>query len=31
MLDWWFWALIPVLIGLVIAFLYVRNKRPSDD
>lgn len=30
-MDWWFWALIPVLLGLVGALLYLRNKRPDDD
>jgi LPXTG-motif cell wall-anchored protein len=29
--DWLFWLMIPLLLALVGVFLYLRNKRPSDD
>lgn len=30
-MEWWFWALIPVLLGLVGVMIYLRNKKPEDD
>jgi hypothetical protein len=30
-MDWWFWALLVLLLALIGVFLYLRNQRPSDD
>lgn len=30
-MPWYFWVLIPVLLGLVGAFIYLRNQRPEGD
>jgi len=30
-MPWYFWALIPVLLGLIGAFIYLRNQRSEED
>jgi hypothetical protein len=30
-MEWWFWVLLLVLVGLIGVFFYLRNKRPEDE